>query len=169
MPEREPVEELTLAWFSHAVDDLKVCRSLRSSVDEFRSPLAFHAQQAIEKALKAVLVAEQIDFSRTHDLVDINGSLPSGWGLDFPADRLSRISAYAIEFRYPASHDLERPELDSMEVVEAIALAETVMARVAAALRAHGIDLSGLVAAKASQSQQTSDEGPDDPEGDSGG
>ncbi len=36
----------------------------------------FHAQQAAEKALKALLVANDIPFRKTHDLVVLVGLLP---------------------------------------------------------------------------------------------
>lgn len=35
----------------------------------------FHAQQCVEKALKAVLMAHQVYFRRTHDLEEIAGLL----------------------------------------------------------------------------------------------
>ena len=42
--------------------------------EEPEAPLAivlFHAQQAVEKSLKAALVSRQIEFGRTHNLTEL--------------------------------------------------------------------------------------------------
>lgn len=61
----------------------------------------FHAQQAIEKFIKAVLSTQGIVYRRTHDLLEL-WNLASKSGLVIPADRqlLVRLAPYAVEFRY---------------------------------------------------------------------
>ena len=46
--------------------------------------VGFHVQQAIEKALKALLVARQIEFPRTHDLARLLVLLKQA-GIHYPA------------------------------------------------------------------------------------
>ena len=61
----------------------------------------FHAQQAIEKFIKAVLVRNGIVFRRTHDLLELNQrATQSGIVLPVASDLLARIGPYAVEFRY---------------------------------------------------------------------
>ncbi|TWO79762.1 hypothetical protein CBW56_13295 [Denitratisoma oestradiolicum] len=62
---------------------------------------AFHAQQAVEKSLKAVLCRHQVSFRRTHDLLELAGRvLEAGISLPVSDETLLRMSPYAVEFRY---------------------------------------------------------------------
>ena len=62
---------------------------------------AFHAQQSVEKAIKAVLSLHQVSFSRIHDLVELAGrARDTGLKLPLPDDTLYRLTPYAVEFRY---------------------------------------------------------------------
>lgn len=58
-----------LALLARARDDLYVVRRLRSEPDAPGWVLGFHAQHAVEKALKAVLSSEGLAYPRTHNLV----------------------------------------------------------------------------------------------------
>ena len=61
----------------------------------------FHAQQAMEKGLKAALVAEGVVFPRIHDLLELAG-LAESHGMKVPvaSDLMARLAPYAVEFRY---------------------------------------------------------------------
>ena len=63
-----PVYALLLA---SAEQDLAACRLLSSGAGIGDAVVGFHAQQSIEKAIKAVLSARMIEFRRTHDLVSL--------------------------------------------------------------------------------------------------
>ncbi len=67
----------------------------------------FHAQQALEKSLKAVLFAHMIEFERTHDLVRL-ARLLGERGITLPAteEEFRRLNPFAVTFRYD---DLELP------------------------------------------------------------
>jgi HEPN domain-containing protein len=55
-------------WIAHAQSDLKMVKPGREDGEILFEQVCFHAQQAVEKALKAVLLARQVDFPLTHDL-----------------------------------------------------------------------------------------------------
>lgn len=62
---------------------------------------AFHAQQAVEKCLKAVLSLRDMDYPRTHSLEELAGLVLSAHiALPAPPDDLMYLTPYAIEFRY---------------------------------------------------------------------
>lgn len=62
-------------WLLRAHSDLALaCGRLRRSV--LPEDLCFHAQQAVEKSLKAVLISRGIDFPRTHNLRMLIDVLP---------------------------------------------------------------------------------------------
>ena len=81
----------------------------------------FHAQQAVEKAIGAVLVLNGVPFGRTHDLVELGYRAEETVSdLPFAIDRLIRLNPYAVAFRYgePAV-DLLEPE-EAGEVVASV-------------------------------------------------
>ena len=56
------------ALLARARDDLYVVRRLRGEADAPGWVLGFHAQQAVEKALKSVLSSHGIEYPGTHTL-----------------------------------------------------------------------------------------------------
>ncbi|MBE3577175.1 MAG: HEPN domain-containing protein [Limnochordales bacterium] len=65
-------------WIRYAQSDLRAAERLLADDLVLAGISCFHAQQAAEKALKAVLVLYGIDFPRTHDLVLLSRLLPRG-------------------------------------------------------------------------------------------
>ncbi len=63
--------------------------------------ILFHAQQAAEKCIKAVLFARGVEFRRTHDLHELAG-LAQDAGIPPPRQvvELDRLSPYAVTLRY---------------------------------------------------------------------
>lgn len=64
--------------------------------------LCFHAQQAVEKAIKAVYRARGLAFRYTHDLADLLNGLEEG-GVVVPGDvrEVIDLTEFAAEARYP--------------------------------------------------------------------
>ncbi len=56
-----------LDWIENTKNDLKLAE-IGSQYDVIASLICFHAQQAAEKALKAVLLHHKINFPLVHDL-----------------------------------------------------------------------------------------------------
>jgi HEPN domain-containing protein len=82
--------------------------------------IGFHAQQAVEKWLKAVMALRGIQQARVHDvgrllqlLADNGDELPEG------TDRLDELTIYAVPLRYDDLLDAE--PLDRDAVIELIA------------------------------------------------
>ena len=91
--------------------------------------LCFDAQQAAEKALKAVCIRFRMAFPRTHNLAELITLLEED-GTPFPEELVpvSRLTRYAVHARYPAF--AEAPTDDDHAV--AVDLAERVGAWAAA-------------------------------------
>lgn len=63
--------------------------------------LGFHAQQASEKALKAVAVLLGLEVPRTHDLAALGQViLDHGTTLPLTVDQLRSLNPFAVEYRY---------------------------------------------------------------------
>lgn len=111
-PEHVEVADLLL---SKAHDDLGAARVLESSEKVADHLVGFHAQQAVEKALKAVLVIQEIEIPHTHNLALLVTRLKDA-RLDVP-DHVTQsewLTPWAATFRY----DEEPDQLDRMRAVE---------------------------------------------------
>ena len=93
----------------------------------------FHAQQAAEKALKAVLVAQGAEPPFIHNLVALQALMPRDLELGTPVAELADLSASARGTRYATDADgSEDPTWDEAE--QAVVTAGTVLAAVRAYL-----------------------------------
>jgi HEPN domain-containing protein len=96
-----PFIEEALRLLRIAERDYQTLGILLSHPDSPRASTCFHAQQCVEKALKAVLSARQVFFRRTHDLEEITNLLTeAGATPPFTVDDYRRLSPYAVEMRY---------------------------------------------------------------------
>ncbi|MDP2419189.1 MAG: HEPN domain-containing protein [Hydrogenophaga sp.] len=84
-----------------AQQDLAAGRWLAAGPGLGDALVGFHVQQAVEKALKAVLSAYRVEFRRTHDLLILLDLLEDNQ-LPAPpaADWLDELNPYAVEARY---------------------------------------------------------------------
>jgi len=96
-------------WLSHAVSDLDVSRTRPSPAVLFET-LCFHAQQAAEKAIKAVLISRGIPFPRTHDLRELIGMLPADIEQPSALSEAHVLTYYAVLTRYPGGVERLTPE-----------------------------------------------------------
>ena len=96
------VNPLTLEWVQKAEGDYTVAQQVQQGQNPVHDAICFHAQQCIEKYLKAWLQEENIPFPRTHDLKEllelIVATMPS-WQMW--QDEFSDFSEHAVDSRYP--------------------------------------------------------------------
>lgn len=111
-------------WMSHANSDLSLAKIGQGNKDVLPEQICFHTQQAVEKALKAVLLFSNIDFPFTHDLEELVSILKNE-GILFPPSisDVGILTPYAVEARYPGYLE----EISEDEVEETISLAEKVL------------------------------------------
>jgi len=117
-PPEQVRRELVQQWLAKATEDLTVARHLLSEGLGCLGAIGFHAQQAAEKYLKALLVAHQIEFPKTHDLGELLDLVASCD--DTLAQSLQDIAAlnpYGVDFRYPGDAPQLTPE-DARHAVE---------------------------------------------------
>jgi HEPN domain-containing protein len=122
-PPEEVKREFVQQRLAKAGADLRVSRYLLGGAANLSYGAAFHAQQAAEKFLKAVLVWHQVEFSKTHDigrLVDLVRTADATLA-DLVRDGVA-LTPYGVEVRYPG----DLPEPTPAEAREAVALAERV-------------------------------------------
>jgi HEPN domain-containing protein len=119
---REP-RDLAAVLGRKAEGDAKAMRRLASDPEIDDDAVGLHAQQAIEKWIKAVMALNEIDEKRIHDLGRLSQILEEA-GIEAPpgADSLDDLSIYAGRMRYADLLDLE--PLDRSRVVALVAQVE---------------------------------------------
>jgi HEPN domain-containing protein len=88
--------------FLHKADqDMTVIEKWRQDSEIANEILGFHAQQAAEKMLKALLAYAGIEFPFTHRLTDlIDLYKDKGIGLPERFEEVRFLTPFAVEFRY---------------------------------------------------------------------
>jgi len=99
------MNETVREWMDKAEADYHVAaREVRVVKDRSDDAVCFHAQQCIEKLVKAALIQRNVIPPRIHDLVELSrllGRACEGW--DYPVEELRFLSLAAVTFRYPGS------------------------------------------------------------------
>ena len=126
--------EDTARWLRYAAEDLTTAETLLAQAHVPPRQACWFAQQAAEKALKAVLIFLQIDFRRTHDLNVLRDLLPESWQLKTALPNLKDLNRWAVEARYPE----KMREATKAEASTAVEQARAVWTSVSAELTEHG-------------------------------
>jgi HEPN domain-containing protein len=121
-PDRDPTRPHS--WLRRARSNLARARLLAGQPEVVFEDLCFDAQQAAEKALKAVLVQRGLAFPKTHALAELL-TLVARSGLDLPADvrEATLLTPYAVEARYPGVWE----EVTAADYQEALRVAQRVV------------------------------------------
>ncbi len=112
--------EFTREWIRKAESDFATAKHLNEGGERYVDGATFHAQQAAEKYLKALLVWHQIEFRKTHDMQELL-NLVSGIDHELP-DVLSEtvdLTPYGVEYRYPGDY----PDATVEDATKAITVA----------------------------------------------
>jgi HEPN domain-containing protein len=101
---------------------LTLARAKRKGI--YLEDLCFHAQQAAEKAIKALLIWHGVKFPYIHDLAALLTRLEKATG-DLPQriGEAERLTQFAVETRYPGT----APPVREKEYQEAVKLAGEVL------------------------------------------
>jgi HEPN domain-containing protein len=109
-------------WLRRAHSNLVIARS--SPAGAYFEDLCFEAQQAAEKAIKALLIARGVDFAYIHDLARLLTALEeAGQSIPGAVKEAARLTRFAVFTRYPG---VARP-VSRREYEQALAIAEEVV------------------------------------------
>jgi HEPN domain-containing protein len=109
-------------WIRHALSDLSLAK-IEKPDDVLWEELCFHAQQAAGKALKAVLIMNNIGFQKTHSIRMLIDLLPDSLSIPETVEESAVLTDYAVLIRYPA----EAEPVEQEEYQKAVELAEQVV------------------------------------------
>jgi HEPN domain-containing protein len=109
-------------WLNRARSNLALAKS--NIPGAYLEDLCFEAQQAAEKAIKAVMLRRNIEFPYVHDLARLLSMLEAtGEAIPEVVRQADELTRYALLTRYPG---IARP-VSEREYTEAVAVAEAVV------------------------------------------
>ena len=92
------MNEDLIRWLTFANEDLRM--AVLATEDEINNQVCFHAQQCVEKTLKAAILAQGRTPRRSHNIVDLLNDLAAPWLVDLHDD-LEELDLYYVPTRYP--------------------------------------------------------------------
>lgn len=114
------MDEYLKEWLNKAEKDIKAAEhELNYGEEAITEDVCFHAQQAVEKYLKAFLLFKGRGFERTHNLYRLK-DLCCSIDPDFCEIDLGNLSFYAVKIRYP--EEFYEPTLEEAQEAYKIAL-----------------------------------------------
>jgi HEPN domain-containing protein len=130
-PPEDATQDLLRQWLTKAEEDFAVAEHLLSENTPYLGTVGFHAQQASEKFLKAVLVHYQVEFPKTHDLgrlLDLVATANAPLAASLRG--ATALNPLGATMRYPS----DLPELTAEDARTAVGLAASVREAVRALL-----------------------------------
>jgi HEPN domain-containing protein len=123
MPPHESFRGTAEEWLARSRSNLAIATAAGSAAI-FREDLCFNAQQAAEKAFKAVLTGHNIPFRYVHDLQELMVTLTQhGVAVPDEVQMATILTPYAVALRYPGHSE----SVSEDEYQEAIKLATIVL------------------------------------------
>ncbi len=89
-------------WLAKADEDIRVAELVLAAEPPLVDPAAFHCQQAVEKIIKALLVAAAVKLPRSHDIEELAGKAATFYPvLDQRMQSFVRLTEWLTASRYP--------------------------------------------------------------------
>jgi len=123
MPVPDPVIAVLREWLAKADNDLMTAtHTLTLGKEAPTDTVCFHAQQCVEKSIKALLVFRGTPFPKTHEIPVLRALLPPKFRPKLAKKVQERLTEYATVLRYPGSG----PAPSLTEARQAVAIARQV-------------------------------------------
>ena len=103
-------------WINRAYSDLAIAEAVIDKA--YIEDLCYHTQQAVEKAVKALLLNYGVDFPYTHNISQLLTLLEEA-GQDIPifVKESERLTRFAVFARYPGVVQVRRSEYEEAVII----------------------------------------------------
>lgn len=110
-----------LSWVERAEEDFAMIRSALRHKTPLVYSACFHAQQCAEKYLKATLIARNVPFPKTHDLLMLS-TLCDEADILIPIDAkdLNTLNDYSVQVRYPGEKLTVEDARDALNIAKRV-------------------------------------------------
>lgn len=123
----DPVMEQFAQLMYRAEEDIRMAEAGLALSPPILQAACYHAQQAVEKAIKSALMVERIDYPFVHDLEQLLPLVPIVWGVDGIIDDPKELSTWASYPRYTTIKEPSR-EFAAQALADARAIHEQISA-----------------------------------------
>lgn len=96
------MKKISQEWLKSAHDDLDAIDELIDNAS-LTNIVAFHAQQAIEKSLKAIIEEYDLKFIKTHKLMMLIDTVENVLDLEIDEETILKLDSLYIDSRYPSN------------------------------------------------------------------
>ena len=134
----KPKLERVREWYSKATSDLKVVSHEMEWDDPTTDAVCFHAQQAVEKLLKAWLICCDVDFPPTHNIEILLVACERTDSAFAQLRHVETLTPYSVDVRY--ADDFYMPTIE--EAREAALLAREAESFVLGKFASAGVELT---------------------------
>lgn len=126
-----------IQWVKHAEEDMRLARHAfkLASAAPYKL-IAFHAQQCVEKYLKAFLVLKKVEIPYTHNISFLMELCAPFADYQQTFDDAKSLTFYAVTARYPG-----KEKVTKQEAVRAVEVADRIRKTVRRRLRNDGVSL----------------------------
>lgn len=115
------MQPLTVEWIAKAEEDFAVgSRELARSESPAFNAVCFHAQQAAEKFIKAVIQERGIPVPAIHNLPVLAKVVDEGRAFELLRGDLAALSQLAVSSRYPGYFANRRAAKEAMDTAEQV-------------------------------------------------
>ncbi len=142
IPSADSVAE-AVRWLGYALGDLATARANRNDSSVPYRNVGYSAQQAGEKAIKAVILLEARAFEMIHEIETLALKVPSDFTVPATMEDLAWLSDLETAARYPDEGD----HITAEDIDRATWLADTLVKSAIAHFVARGVDPTTIVAA----------------------
>jgi len=122
MPRNRPAPGSPADWLARARGNLVLARQPKPD-GAFWEDFCYQAQQAAEKALKAVLISRGVNVPWTHSIEELLDAMPPDLAIDDELRAAASLTFYGTTTRYP----MTEPPVTEEKCQQAIAHAERVL------------------------------------------
>ena len=111
---------LTKEWVEKAEGDWQVAQREWQAKKPVYDAICFHCQQCVEKYLKALIQEQGGEPFKTHDLLLLFEQIKGKERLIDEPQKLTQLSAYAVNFRYPGEKALKKEAEEALKITKEI-------------------------------------------------
>jgi HEPN domain-containing protein len=118
------VKEISNEWLKSAKSDLDTIEAILDN-QSLTQIVAFHAQQCIEKCLKAIIEEHELPAGKIHNLITLKSIVSKVINFDFDEDLLGLLNTLYVDSRYPGDLGLMpngKPTLKDAKEFDALAI-----------------------------------------------
>jgi len=109
------------SWIAYAEEDFSAAKTLLDLKKPLLATVCFHAQQCVEKYLKALLILKDVGFPKTHDLPTLDTLCnQNGILTGFDPQQLTDLTKYAVQARYPGSQPTLQETKEAVEIAKSV-------------------------------------------------